>query len=61
MNINKKIDLEYIKAFQKITVTAICKELRIDKPSVYRGTASADNIKKVREEIEKRIKQLGEL
>lgn len=58
MDINKERDLKFIKSFQKITLAAICKELNVDKPSIYRGTASADNIKKVRKEIEKRISEL---
>lgn len=58
MDINKKIDLDFIKGFQKITLANICKELKIDKPSIYRGTASAENIRKVREEIEKRLDEL---
>lgn len=60
MDTNKKMDLDYIKKFSKITITSICKDLYIDKPSIYRGTASAENIKKVREEIEKRIDELYE-
>lgn len=58
MDINKKRDLEYIKAFQKITLASICRDLKIDKPSVYKGSVSAENIKKIKEEIQKRIKQL---
>lgn len=58
MDVNKERDLKFIKSFQKITLAAICKELNVDKPSIYRGTASADNIKKVRKEIEKRINEL---
>jgi len=58
MDVNKERDLKFIKSFQKITLATICKELNVDKPSIYRGTASADNIKKVRKEIEKRINEL---
>ena len=58
MDVNKERDLKFIKSFQKITLAAICKELNVDKPSIYRGTASADNIKRVRKEIEKRISEL---
>lgn len=58
MDINKKRDLEYIKGFQKIKLSAICKELNIDKPSIYRGTASKDNIRKVKEEIKKQLEEL---
>lgn len=58
MDVNKKVDLDFIKRFQKITLSQICKDLRVDKPSIYRGTASADNIRKVRLEIEKRLDEL---
>ncbi len=58
MDVNKKVDLDFIKRFQKITLSQICKDLKIDKPSIYRGTASAENIRKVREEIEKRLDEL---
>ena len=60
MDINKKRDLAFIKEFQKITVSGICKDLKIDKSTVYRGIASADNIKKVKEEIKKRYNELEE-
>lgn len=58
MDVNKKRDLDYIKGFQKITVTTICKELNISKPGIYTGTASAENIKRVKEEIKKRLNEL---
>ena len=58
MDVNKKIDLDFIKGFQKITLATICKDLKVDKPSIYRGTASAENIRKVRKEIEKRLDEL---
>ena len=58
MDVNKKVDLDFIKGFQKITLATICKDLKVDKPSIYRGTASAENIRKVRKEIEKRLDEL---
>ena len=60
MDINKERDLKFIKDFKKITITTICKDLKVDKPSIYRGTASAENIKKVKEEIKKRYNELEE-
>ena len=37
MDVNKERDLKFIKSFQKITLATICKELNVDKPSIYRG------------------------
>lgn len=56
----KEKDLAFIKAFSKITIQNICKELQVNKSNVWRGNASAEAIKKVREEIEKRIQQIKE-
>jgi predicted transcriptional regulator len=61
MDVNKKRDLNFIKEFKKITVSGICKELKIDRSTVYRGIASAENIKKVKEEIKKRLKELEDI
>jgi predicted transcriptional regulator len=58
MSVNKKRDLEFIKAFNKITLTEICKDLNIDKSNVYRGVASAKNIKLVKDEIIKRFDEI---
>lgn len=61
MDVNKERDLRYIKGFSKIKVSEICRDLKIEKPNVYRGTASAENIKKIKEEIKKRIEALDHL
>lgn len=61
MSVNKELDLKYIKDFSKIKVVSICKELGIDKSNLWRGNASPEAIKKVREEIEKRINELDKL
>ena len=58
MDINKEQDLKFIKAFKSITVSEICKDLKVDKSNVYRGIASAESIRKVREEIERRLEEL---
>ncbi len=60
MDVNKERDLRYIKNFSKIKLSEICRELKINKENIYRGTASSDAIKKVKEEIKKRIDQLEE-
>lgn len=58
MDVNKKIDLEYIKKFTQITITKICKDLKIDRPNLIKGNASPEATRKVKEEIQKRIKEL---
>lgn len=61
MEVNKKRYLDYIKAFQEIKFTKICKELNLDRTNVSKGLASTEAIKKVKEEIEKRIEELDKL
>lgn len=58
MDINRERDLRFIKEFRKIKLSNICKELKIDKSNVYRGIASAENIKAVKNEIIKRYEKL---
>lgn len=53
------IDLLYIKNFSKITVRKVCKRLGIDESNVLSGTASKENIKRVRRTIENDIKELS--
>lgn len=60
MDVNKERDLRYIKNFSKIKLSEICRELKINKENIYRGTASPEAIEKVKEEIKKRIDQLEE-
>lgn len=56
---NNEKDLKYIKEFSKITISSICKELNINRANVLNGIASTQNIKKVREKIEEKIKDLN--
>lgn len=51
-------NLEFIKAFSKISIAQICKDLKVNKSNVWSGNASEDSIKKVREEIERRYEEL---
>ena len=48
---NKKQDYLFIKGFSKITIRAICKELKIDYANVMNNRTSAENINKVKEYI----------
>jgi len=52
-------NLEYIKAFSKITVKSICDELHIDKSNLYRGNSSKANELKVIEKINQEIDELN--
>ena len=58
MSVNKEIDLKFIKEFSKITIASICKELGVNKSNLWRGNASEEAVKKVREELERRIEEL---
>jgi hypothetical protein len=55
---DKEKDLKYIKDFSKITVAGICKDLKIDKSNLWAEKSSAENVAKVKEEIQKRLKEL---
>ena len=59
MSVNKELNLKFIKEFSKIKIATICKELGIDKSNLWRGNASEEAVKKVREELEKRINELN--
>lgn len=54
----KEEDLEFIKAFSKLSVTQVCRDLGIDKSNVYTGKASAEVISSVAEEIKKRLDEI---
>ncbi len=55
---SKEDDIKFIKDFIDISIIDICKELKVDKANLYRGNASADATHKVKEELEKRIKNI---
>lgn len=52
-------DLEWIKKFSKITIIGICKDLNINKSNLFMGKTSPENTARVKEEILKRVKELG--
>lgn len=54
----KEKDVEWIKSFASITVTDICKELGINKNNLYTFKISAENTSKVRQEIEKKLREI---
>lgn len=55
------IDILYIKGFSQITVRKVCKRLGIDEGNVLKGTASKENIKRVRRAIENDMRELERL
>lgn len=57
MNEDNK-DLKWIKAFSKITIASACKDLKIDKSNLWAGRTSDDTTAKVKEEIQKRLREL---
>lgn len=54
----KEKDVEWIKNFSSITVSNICKELGINKSNLYTFKISAEKTSKVKEEIQKRLREL---
>ena len=56
----KEQDYQFIKKFTKISISQICRDLEIDRINVMNGKASASNIKKVKEELERRLAALQE-
>ena len=51
-------DLEYIKKFNNIQITKVCKKLKIDYANLISGRSSKTNIKKVRQELESEFAKL---
>ena len=51
-------NLEYIKKFSKISISGICRKLKIDRSNLMNNKTTKNNIKNVREEIESEIAKL---
>ena len=58
MEKEKQQNLNYIKKFQKIKLTSICKDLKINIQNLYNGRVSADKILLVKLEIQKQLDDL---
>ena len=58
----KEIDTKFIRQFSSISVRNICADLGFEKnyQNIMSGTTSLNKIKKVREEIERRLEMLNE-
>ena len=48
----------FIKAFNDITIDSICKSLNINTGNVCTGKTSKENLRKVREVLEKKLTRL---
>jgi len=51
-------DLEYIKKFNQIQLTKICKNVKVNRGNLYSGRTKKENIEKVRRTIESEIAKL---
>lgn len=56
--LKKEKDIEWIKKFASITVTDICKDLGINKNNLYTYKISAENTAKVKNEIQRRLREM---
>lgn len=54
----KMNDLEFIKRFNDITITDICKDLEYNSRNIYSGRAKQENIENVRKVLEYKIRKL---
>lgn len=50
--------LKYILGFSKISISSICKELKIDRQNILNGKASEETTKKLYDELVKRLEKL---
>lgn len=55
---SKEKDMNFIKAFTKITIKSICEDLKVDVFNLNKGKASEENTKRVKEEIQNRYSLL---
>lgn len=60
ISLEKDKDLEYIKNFGKITISKICRDLKIDRGNLLNGRTSKENVLLVKEELKKRLTALDE-
>lgn len=51
-------DLDYIKKFAKITISGACLKTNVNRVNLLRNKTTAENERKVREEIENQIARL---
>lgn len=53
-------DYEFIKRFKKVSIKNICIDLKLEKDyeNILKGSAKKEKIKKVRIELEKRLRRI---
>ena len=51
--------LRFIFSFSKISISSICKELNINRSNILNGKASEETIKKLYDELKKRLTKLN--
>lgn len=54
----KEKDLNFIRKFSRITITKVCTNVGVLRQNVINGKTNAENMKKVREEIENELAKL---
>ena len=55
----KETYLKFIKDFSQISIVNICKQLNVNRSNVLNGNASEETIKKVYDELKKRLIKLN--
>ena len=58
MSVEKEKNLDFIKAFQSITIKSICDDLEIGRGNLYSGKLSNENLEKIKNEIVKRFSKI---
>lgn len=57
-NQNKNSEYEYIRGFSSISISGICKKLKINRSSLISGKTKTKNYTLVKREIEREIAKL---
>lgn len=57
-NQNKSSEYKYIRGFSSISISGICKRLKVNRSNIISGKGKQENFKLVKREIEKEIARL---
>lgn len=60
INEDKLKNVQFLKDFNKITVTRACKEENVRDSNLYTLKASAESIQRIKDNIDRRIRELYE-
>lgn len=55
INEKENKDIKFIREFANISVSGVCKDLKIDNSNIYKKYANKKDIKKIKKEIDNRI------